>query len=107
MTQKERILDRLKKAGRWGIPTAQLFDGLFCCNYRARISELRQMGYGILAIKLKGETAQWRYFLQQMPGESPRFCDQDAESFAAVAGSKWNPEVVYQQTMDAIERVSQ
>lgn len=94
MTQKERILDRLKIAGKWGIPTAQLFDGLFCCNYRARISNLRQDGYDILAVKLKGETTQWRYFLQREPGQvAPNFCDEDARAVAEMTGAKWCPEV--------------
>lgn len=94
MTQKERILDRLKKAGKWGIPTAQLFDQLFCCNYRARISELRQQGHDILAVKLKGETAQWRYYLQREQGGPVLFCEEDAIAHAELTGAKWNPEVV-------------
>jgi hypothetical protein len=62
MTQKERILVKLTEAGRVGMPTVELFDGLFCCNYKARISDLRKDGHNIVCFPIKG-SAQHRYFI--------------------------------------------
>lgn len=62
-SQRETILDLLRKAGRFGVTNHELVK--VCIGYRSRIAEMYQMGYKIKTVQTA--TSEFLYVLVSEP----------------------------------------